>query len=171
MFIVDRVYRDEAPGGAAAAFAEDTLTLGWEDRQKGHARRRTDQGIEFGLSLPPGNTLQEGDRLVLEPMQRVVRVREAEEDVFVIAPQTPQEWAWNAYHIGNRHQPLMIAEGELICPRLPGVEQLLEQLRIPYAAAHRRFTPAIARVGHGHDDDQGHAHVRTPRTGRRHRHD
>ncbi|MDE3155460.1 MAG: urease accessory protein UreE [Acidobacteriota bacterium] len=163
MVIVDRVYRDEEPPGAARTSAEDTLTLGWEERQKGHARRRTDQGVEFALSLPAGVTLQEGDRLVLEPLQRVVRVREAEEDVFVITPKTPQEWAWQAYHIGNRHQPLMIADDALICPCVPGVEQLLEQLRIPYVAARRRFTPAIARVGH--EADHGRAH------GHRHRHD
>ncbi|HVB38181.1 MAG TPA: urease accessory protein UreE [Vicinamibacterales bacterium] len=169
MFIIDRLYRDELLPAAAAEFAEDTITLGWEDRQKGHARRRTDQGVEFGLSLPPGVTLQEGDRLVLEPPQRVVRVREAEEEVFVIRPATPQAWAWNAYHIGNRHQPLMISDEELICPRVPGVEQLLDQLRIPYAAARRRFTPAIARVGHDHDRE--HAHVRPQGDGRRHRHD
>jgi urease accessory protein len=165
MIIVDRVYRDEEPGAAAAGFEEETLTLGWEERQKGHARRRTDGGLEFGLSLPPGVTLREGDRLVLEALQRVVRVREAEEDVFVIRPATPQEWAWDAYHIGNRHQPLMIAGDELICPRVPGMEQLLAQLRIPCVAARRPFTPAIARVGHDHDHGPARGH------GRRHRHD
>ncbi|HVC20382.1 MAG TPA: urease accessory protein UreE [Vicinamibacterales bacterium] len=155
MLIVDRVCRDELPGGETAGYVEETMTLGWEDRQQGHGRRRTDQGTEFGLSLPPGVTLREGDCLLLEPLRRVVRVRESEEEVFVLRPATPQEWAWDAYQIGNRHQPLMIAGDALICPRGPGVQQLLEQLRIPYVAARRPFTPAIARVGHDHA--HGHA--------------
>src|SRR5690348_17925779 len=117
MIIIDRVFRDEDPGPAAAGFAEDTITLDWEARQKGHAGRRTERGIEFALSLAPGTILRDGDRFILEPLQRIVTVREAADEVYVIRPRTPQEWAWYAYQVGNRHQPLMIAGEELICPR------------------------------------------------------
>ncbi|HEY7789747.1 MAG TPA: urease accessory protein UreE [Vicinamibacterales bacterium] len=151
MIIIDRVWREDEPGPAAAGFVEDTITLDWEARQKGHARRRTDQGIEFATSLPQGTMLREGDRLRLDPLRRIVTVREAQDEVYVIRPRTAREWAWLAYQIGNRHQPLMIAEEELICPRTPDVEQLLQQLGVALTAAQRPFTPAIARVGHHHE--------------------
>lgn len=157
MVIVDRVGDGERPG-ITSGFVEDTLTLGWEDRLRVHGRRRSDQGVEFGLSLPRGTVLKEGDRLLLEPLRRLVRVREAEEAVCVMAPENPREAAWIAYQIGNRHQPLMITGTELICPRTPGVELVLAQLGISYIADQRCFTPAIARVGHDHAEARSHRH-------------
>jgi urease accessory protein UreE len=55
-----------------------------------------------------------------------------------------------AYHIGNRHQPLMVTEAGLVCPDVPGVEQLLHQQHIPFTRAMLPFTPAAAVQGHQH---------------------
>ena len=63
----------------------------------------------------------------------IVSIVERPEPVFVVEPRTPQEWALFAYHIGNRHQPLMVTERALVCPDVPGVEQVLQQHRMPYA--------------------------------------
>ena len=77
-------------------------------------------------------------------------VRPGHEAVFVIEPASNTEWALFAYHIGNRHQPLMIANGSLVCPDVPGVEPLLQQHRIPYRRASRPFTPVTTVAGHHH---------------------
>ena len=150
MLVVDRIYSTDDLPSEARAFAHDTLTLGWEDRVRGHGRRRTDGGVEIGTALPRGTVLHAGDAFVLDDLQLVVSVVEQHEPVFVITPRQPSEWALFAYHIGNRHQPLMVTEQGLVCPDVPGVEQLLEQHHMPYARASLPFTPAVATAPHQH---------------------
>jgi urease accessory protein len=155
MTIAERVYRESDLPGEARGFRRDTVTLGWEERTSGHGRRRTDNGVEFAASLPRGSVLRAGDCLVLEAEQLVVSVIERPEAVFVIEPRSPHEWGLFAYHIGNRHQPLMIANGSLVCPDVPGVEPLLQQHRMPYRRATQPFTAVATVAGH---HPSGHHH-------------
>jgi urease accessory protein len=135
---------------SSRAYMRDTITLGWEDRLHAHGRRVSDGGVEFGTSLSRGTALRAGDCFVLDEARAVVRVVERPDPVFVVEPRTPQEWGLFAYHIGNRHHPLMIAAQGIVCPDVPGVEQLLQQQRMPYVRALLPFTPATAVVGHPH---------------------
>jgi urease accessory protein len=148
--VIERLYAERAVPDRARGFARDTVTLGWEDRTQAHGRRRTDAGVEFGTSLPRGTVLHGGDCFVLDEARILVTVVEQPEDVFVVEPRSPQEWALYAYHIGNRHQPIMITERGLVCPDVSGVEALLQRHRMPYARATLPFTPAGAGVGHHH---------------------
>ena len=150
MTIVERVFKQSELPESSRGFARDTVTLGWEDRTHVHGRRRTDGGVEFGTSLPRGSVLRDGDRFVLDAEQLIVDVVERAEPVFVVEPRSAPEWALFAYHIGNRHQPVMITEQSLVCPDAPGVEQLLLQHRMPYVRATLPFTPAATVAGHQH---------------------
>jgi len=150
MKIAERVYREPELPESARHFTRDSVTLGWEDRTHVHGRRRTDGGVEFGTALPRGTVLRAGDCLVLDDEQLVVVVVERDEAVFVIEPRSAPEWALFAYHIGNRHQPLMITERGLVCPDVPGVELLLQQHKMPYSRATQPFTPAAAVAAHQH---------------------
>ena len=120
----------------------------WEDRRQGHGKRKSDSGLEFAISLPNGLVLKDGDCLVLDAEKTVVKVREASEPVYLIRPKTPQEWAFYAYHVGNRHQSVMIGESELIFLQNPAVRSLLEQLHVSFTTGERPFTAAL--VGHSH---------------------
>jgi len=150
LIVIERTNPEDALPITARGYARDTLTLGWDDRLRVHGWRRSDGGIVFGLCLPRGTILRGGDCLVLDEMKTVVVVVERPEPVFLIEPRTPQEWGLYAYHIGNRHQPLMISGTGIVCPDVAGVEQLLEQQRIPFARAMLAFTPATAGASH-HD--------------------
>ena len=150
MFVVERVYQAADLPESARTFARDTVTLGWEDRTHAHGRRQSDGGVEFGTSLPRGTVLRAGDCLVLDDAEMVVTVIERPEPVFIVEPESPREWALFAYHIGNRHQPIMITERGLVCPDAAGVEQLLLQHRMPYVRATVPFTPASTVAGHAH---------------------
>ena len=150
MTIVERVFKESELPGATRAFARDSVTLGWEDRTHVHGRRRTDGGVEFGTSLPRGSVLRDGDLLVLDAERLVVAIVERAEPVFVVEPRSAPEWALFAYHIGNRHQPVMITERSLVCPDAPGVEQLLQQHGMPYSRAMLAFTPAATVAAHHH---------------------
>jgi len=148
MTIVEHVY--SAIASEYADYRRHTLTLTWEERRQGHGKRRTDSGVDFAISLPAGTILKAGDCMVLEPERTIVCVAEAVEPVYVIRPKTPQEWAYYAYHVGNRHQQVMIGETELIFLQNPAVRSLLEQLHVEFATDRRPFTAALANVGHSH---------------------
>jgi urease accessory protein len=148
--VIAQTHREDALPATTGGYLRDTITLGWEDRLHVRGGRRSDSGIAFGLSLPRGTTLRGGDCLVVDEAKTVVLVVERPEPVFLIEPRTAQEWGLFAYHIGNRHQPLMLTDTGIVCPDVPGVEQLLEQQRIPFARATLAFTPATAMAGHDH---------------------
>jgi urease accessory protein len=150
MIVVERVSRESELSEAVRDYARDTLTLGWQDRTHVHGRRRTDGGLEFGTSLPRGTVLRSGDCFLVDHSRLVIAIVERPEPVFVIEPRSAPEWALFAYHIGNRHQPIMITERSLVCPDVPGVEALLQQQQVPYARATLPFTPATAVAGHQH---------------------
>jgi urease accessory protein UreE len=148
--VVERIVKEAEIPASARAYARDTVTLGWEDRTHAHGRRRTDAGVEFGTALPRGTVLRADDCFVLDGERLVVSVVERPEPVFVIEPRSAREWGLFAYHIGNRHQPVMITDRALVCPDLPGVEALLRQHRMPYVRATLPFTPAATAGGHQH---------------------
>jgi urease accessory protein len=150
MTVVERVFKESELPESARAFVRDTVTLGWEDRTHVHGRRRTDGGVEFGTALPRGTVLRAGDCLALDGERVVVAVVERAEPVFVIEPRSAPEWALFAYHIGNRHQPVMITERALVCPDVPGVEPLLQQHGMPYSRSMLPFTPATTVARHSH---------------------
>ena len=142
--VAHEVHPSAALPAAAREYAHDTLTLGWEERMKARALRRTDAGVEFGTSLPRGTILRHGDVFVLEAVATCVVVVERDEAVLVIEPSTPDDWARFAYHIGNSHQPMMVADAAIVCPDVAGMAQALDYHRIPFTRARRPFTP----IGH-----------------------
>jgi urease accessory protein len=150
LIVIEQTHREDTLSPAVAGYTRDTITLGWEDRRHVRGRRRSDGGLVFGLSLPRGTILRGGDRLVLDEAKSVVVVVERPEPVFLIELRTPQEWGLYAYHIGNRHQPLMITDAGIVCPDVAGVEQLLEQQRIPFTRTTLPFTPATSVAGDHH---------------------
>src|SRR5262245_41371079 len=114
MTVVENIAHVSDSGSGYNGYRRDTLQLKWEDRRQGHGKRRSDSGIEFAISLPAGTILKENDCLILEPERTIVKVHEEPEPVFIIRPKTPQDWAYYAYQVGNRHQQVMIGEDELI---------------------------------------------------------
>jgi urease accessory protein UreE len=148
--VADAVYRENTLPPDGKHFSRDTVTLGWEHRLKTRARRRTDAGTDFATSLPRGTVLRQDDLLCLPTIRLVVRIVEELEPVLVVRPETPQLWALYAYQIGNSHQPLMLTGGELICPDILGMEQVLAYNGIPFVRAECPFTPVGQLPNHGH---------------------
>jgi urease accessory protein len=146
--IADAVFRvDRLPAGLLE-HPRDSIALGWEERLKARARRRTDNGVEFGTALPRGTVLREGDCFALENPRLVIVVRELAEAVLVVRPASLRDWALWGYCIGNSHQPLMIADDALVCAELPGMEQVLSYHAIPFTREIRPFTPVSQAPGH-----------------------
>jgi urease accessory protein len=150
MTVVEQVTTPSALGADERAYKRDAITLTWDERRQGHGKRKSDGGVEFAISLPAGAILRDGDCLVLRAERTIVVVQEAKEPVYVIRPRSPQEWAYYAYHVGNRHQPVMIGESELIFPETAAVRSLLDQLHAEYTSGTRPFNAAVVTSGHSH---------------------
>jgi urease accessory protein len=139
--VVDEVHREDALPANAHGYARHTITLGWEERLKARGRRRTDAGVEFGAALPRGTILRAGDCFVIDLHATVAAVIERDEPVLMIEPRTPSEWGLFGYHIGNSHQPVMITDRAIVCPDVPGMEQVLACHGIPFSRSLQPFTP------------------------------
>jgi urease accessory protein len=150
MTIIEKITPAADIGSVYDGYRRDTLTLTWQDRRQGHGRRKSDGGLEFAISLASGTVLKKGDCMILASERTIVEVNEACEPVYIVRPRTPQDWAYFAYHVGNRHQEVMIGESELIFLQNPAVRSLLEQLHAPWETGDRPFTAALVNVGHFH---------------------
>src|SRR5436190_12802825 len=143
MTVVEQITPAEHIGSRYETYRIDTLTLKWDERRQGHGKRHSDGGIEFAISLPAGTVLKASDSMVLEAERTIIIVREASEPVYIVRPETPQDWAYYAYHVGNRHQEVMIGKTELIFLQNPAVRSLLEQLHVHFDTTERAFTAAL----------------------------
>jgi urease accessory protein UreE len=150
MTIVEQIIPPADIGSRYDSYHRDLLTLKWEERRQGHGRRRSDAGLEFAISLPGGTILKTGDSMILQPERTIITIQEAPEPVYILRPKTPQDWAYYAYHVGNRHQEVMIGKTELIFLQNPAVRSLLEQLHAHFETGERPFTAALANTGHSH---------------------
>lgn len=142
--------RLDTKSGDVCDFERDLVTLGWEERLKARARRRSDGGFEFATALPRGTVLHQDDCFVFDAQRIVVRVVEREEPMLVVRPKDHREWGVFAYHIGNSHQPVMIADDAIVCPDALGMDELLKYHAIPFLRERRRFTPLGQSSDHQH---------------------
>ena len=65
-------------------------------------------------------------------------------------PRTAAEWGLYAYYIGNSHHPVMITDRAIVCPDVPGMEQVLLQHGIAYSRSTQPFTPVGLLLDHRH---------------------
>ena len=90
----------------------DIITLAFLDRHRRRIRLVADSGEPFLLDLARAQRLGDGDGLELDA-GGYVWVRAAAERVLEITADTPTDLLRIAWHIGNRHLPLQVADGRL----------------------------------------------------------
>ena len=135
-----------------------TLTLTFDQRRKSRYRTHTDSGLELGWFLPRGIVLTEGDRLLCADGIQIL-VRAAEETVSEVYCEDALLISRAAYHLGNRHVPLDIAEHRLRYQRDSVLDGMLVGLGLAVEHKQAPFNPENGAY-HGHG---GHSHA--PRTG------
>ncbi|AOB28433.1 urease accessory protein UreE [Bordetella bronchiseptica] len=149
------IKRDAAGGLDLGQAPGVTLTLA--ERRRSRQRLDLDEGRgELGMAIERGQTLRDGDVLVADDGTYVV-VRAALEDVARVTAATPWQLARAAYHLGNRHVLLEIAEQHLQFEYDAVLVDMLAQLGGVTAARLRAvFEPDVGAYGgghrHGHDD-------------------
>lgn len=156
MKIANTFIKRDAAGGLDLSQAPGvTLTLA--ERRRSRQRLDLDEGRgELGMAIERGQTLRDGDVLVAEDGSYVV-VRAALEDVVRVTAATPWQLARAAYHLGNRHVLLEIAEQHLQFEYDAVLIDMLAQLGGVTATRLRAvFEPDVGAYGgghrHGHDE-------------------
>ncbi|MEY2666207.1 MAG: hypothetical protein RLZZ384_378 [Pseudomonadota bacterium] len=132
------------------SISDDEVTLTYEARQKSRLLSQTDSGREIGLFLPRGQVLRHGFVLTGADNYRV-RVKSASENLSVVRSQEAWQFARACYHLGNRHVPLQILDGELRFLTDYVLDQMLEGLGFSVTHEILPFEPEQgAYHGHGH---------------------
>ena len=138
-----------------SAIPSVTLTL--EQRRRSRQRLTLDNSNEHvGMAIERGQTLRDGDLLVTQD-QQYIRVQAALEQVVRVSAQSPWQLARAAYHLGNRHVLLEIADGFLQFEYDPVLVDMLTQLGDLYTEVTQAiFEPDVGAYGgghrHGHDE-------------------
>jgi urease accessory protein len=132
----------------------DRVTLPFLDRHRRRIRLVADSGTPLLLDLARAQHLAEGDLLELDNGS-YVRVCAAAEPVIEIAADSPSDLLRIAWHIGNRHLPLQVADGRLRLRADHVIAAMAEGLGGHTTWRDAPFDPEIgayAGAAHGHDD-------------------
>ncbi|MBN2910179.1 urease accessory protein UreE [Polycladomyces sp. WAk] len=127
----------------------ETVYMPSDDLVKRIQRVITDHGKEIGIRLKEAKELTDGDILYLDERKAIV-VSVLEDDLLVIRPRNLKQMGEIAHQLGNRHLPAQF-EGEVMLVQYDRlVEELLQQLDIPYEREKRKVRQAFRHVGHHH---------------------
>ena len=158
MLVIEEVLDlgDTRVGAAPARTPPRTVTLPFDKRRVSRQRLTLDDGTEAALFLPRGTVLAPGAELVAKDGTRV-RVVAAAETVSRVKTQKPLLLARAAYHLGNRHVPVQIAEGFLAYLHDHVLDDMIRQLGLSVEVVDAAFEPESGAYGrHGHAHHHGH---------------
>jgi urease accessory protein len=149
--------------GGRHGLIDDEVTLDFDNRHRRRLAMTGKGGLQFLLDLPRARRLKEGDTLLLEDGRRV-RVTAAPEALAEITASSPAELVRIAWHLGNRHLPVMLLGDRILIRRDHVIEDMVRLLGASVAAVEAPFDPedgAYAGSGghhHHHEHDDGHHH-------------
>ncbi len=113
-------------------------------------RVETDHGREIGIRLKNPRDLEAGDILFMDD-KNVIYIDVLSDDLLVIRPRDMHEMGTIAHQLGNRHLPAQFENDEMLVQYDYLVEELLEELEIPYVREERKVKQAFRHIGHSHD--------------------
>lgn len=113
-------------------------------------RVTTDHGREFGIRLKNPVDLKVGDVLFMDDENMVI-VDVHSDDVIVISPRNINEMGNIAHQLGNRHLPAQFEGDDMLVQYDYLVEELLEEMEIPFKREERQLKEAFRHIGHSHD--------------------
>ncbi|GIP42710.1 urease accessory protein UreE [Paenibacillus sp. J45TS6] len=112
-------------------------------------RVKTDHGKEIGIRLKEQRDLIAGDILYMDDKD-IIMIDVTSDDLIVIRPRSLNEMGTIAHQLGNRHLPAQFEGDEMLVQYDYLVEELLNQLEIPYEREERKVKQAFRHIGHSH---------------------
>lgn len=112
-------------------------------------RVTSDHGHEYGISLPKGSEMRDGDILFNDGHNMVI-ISVKEDDVIVITPRDINEMGEVAHNLGNKHLPVQIEDGKIIIQYDYLVEKFLQDLQVNFERKNMKLKQAFRHVDHSH---------------------
>lgn len=113
-------------------------------------RVKTDHGKEIGIRLKQPLDLVAGDVLFMDD-KNLIMIDVTSDDLLVIQPRDLKEMGTIAHNLGNRHLPAQFEENVMLVQYDYLVEELLQQMKIPFKREERKVQKAFRHIGHSHD--------------------
>jgi urease accessory protein len=129
--------------------ADDRVLLDFDARYRRRSSMRTQAGLEFLLDLERAQRLRHGDLLLLEDGRRI-EVTAAPEDLAEIRSTATGGLTRLAWHLGNRHLPVMLAHDHILIRRDHVIEDMVRGLGGTVAHVHAAFDPERGAYAGGH---------------------
>jgi urease accessory protein len=148
------------PQGARHGLIDDEVTLDFDNRHRRRLAMTGKGGLEFLLDLPRAQRLRQGDTLVLEDGRRI-RIVAAKEPLAQISATSAAGLIRVAWHLGNRHLPVMLLPDRILIRRDHVIENMVRLLGASVEAIEAAFDPedgayAGASTHHHHHEDHDH---------------
>ncbi|MCH6264999.1 urease accessory protein UreE [Neobacillus citreus] len=113
-------------------------------------RVTTDHGTEIGIRLKEPRDLVAGDVLYMDDKNMII-IDVISDDLLIICPRSMNEMGTIAHQLGNRHLPAQFEGDEMLVQYDYLVEELLQNLQIPYKREDRKVKQAFRHIGHSHE--------------------
>lgn len=113
-------------------------------------RVETDHGRELGIRLKEPRDLEAGDVLFMDDKNMII-IEVLTDDLIVISPRSMHEMGTIAHQLGNRHLPAQFEADDMLVQYDYLVEELLQELGIPFKREDRKVKKAFRHIGHSHD--------------------
>lgn len=144
--------------GAGHGLIEDEVVLDFDQRHRRRIVLKGTGGLEFLLDLPHALRLRHGDALLLEDGRRV-RVKAAAEPLAEIRAPSAEALVRIAWHLGNRHLPVMMKPDRLIIRRDHVIEDMAAGLGGSVVQIEDAFDPEGGAYSGGHHHHGADAHT------------
>ena len=170
------------------------LCLDFDTRQRSRFKANNERQESLGIDLPRTETLKSGS--VLSNQQGdLIQVMAADQTLICVTAEDSFNLMKGAYHLGNRHVPLMITPDALYFEPDHVLESMLQNLGLHTRQVQAPFEPETGAYkgghahshshgiehnhstehshphGHGHAHDHDHEHHHSHNDGHSHSHD
>ena len=152
------------PQGARHGLTDDEVTLDFDNRHRRRLAMTGKDGLQFLLDLPRAVRLRHGDTLLLEDGRRV-RIVAAKEPLAQISAPTAADLIRIAWHLGNRHLPVMLLPDRILIRRDHVIEDMVrllgatvETIEAPFDPEDGAYAGASGGHHHHHLHDEDHDH-------------
>ncbi|SDB84151.1 urease accessory protein UreE [Acinetobacter boissieri] len=136
----------------AASDTFETLELTFDTRQKSRFRAQTKNAIDIGADLPRTGILRSGAYIATTEGD-ILRIDAKAETLMQVTAQTDFDLLKAAYHLGNRHVPLMLTPSALYFEPDHVLAEMVEGLGLAVTQVEHPFEPesgAYAQHAHEH---------------------
>lgn len=114
-------------------------------------RVKTDHDREIGIRLKNPKDLEAGDVLFMDDENMII-IDVLSDDLLVIKPRDMNEMGTIAHQLGNRHLPAQFQGDDMLVQYDYLVEELLQEMEIPFVREERKVQKAFRHIGHSHDE-------------------